>query len=138
MTHAGKKSTERMSDDDYYRHPLVMSPSHCRKCKYQGTTRYGDLTIGDCWGVQHYDRNINASHGVSVILVNNEKGREFLNSIPKDEIGIMRREPLAQIKKYNVCAFQENRNWPATEPRTRFYNAIRGSSFKDSVRRALE
>lgn len=133
----GKKQYVRMQDTDYYKQPLLLTPSHCKKCKYQGTTRYGDLSIGDCWGIQNYDSDINPSYGVSAILVNNEKGQDFLNAISKSDIEILKLEPLDQIKKYNVCAFQENRNWPINPKREEFYLQIPNNSFAYSIRVAL-
>lgn len=134
----GTTKLTRMVDDDYYKNPLLLTPSHCKVCKYQGTTRYGDITIGDCWGVQNYDPNIDVSHGVSAILINNEKGEEFIRNISKSDIGLMVKEPLSEIKKYNVCAFQENRNWPKNPNRDMFYESIVNNNYFDSIRRALK
>lgn len=52
----------------------------CYSCKYAQEKRVGDFTIGDFWG---YDSNrqpfpVNAMQGLSVILVNTEKGNAFL------------------------------------------------------------
>ena len=138
VTRGGKKEIMSVGDDDYYHHLLTMAPNHCRRCKYQGTLRYGDLTIGDCWGVQHYDHNIDPSHGVSAILVNNEKGREYLQGVPTEDISVLRRESINNIKRYNVCAFQENRNWPVNVKRNQFYTKITSHGYCESIRGALK
>lgn len=134
----GNTLVERSSEQDYYNQLLLLAGSHCRKCKYEGTTRFGDLTIGDCWGIQNYDDSIDPSNGVSAILVNNEKGENFLNSISNLDIEVLKTEPLEQIKKYNVCAFQENRNWPSNHSREVFYSEILRGNFMDAMGRALK
>ena len=118
--------------DDYlqvYHTCSLALASQCLTCKYQGNTRVGDLTIGDCWGIEHYDESIDCSKGVSVILVNNEKGEDFLSIIPKEYIGVLKEEPLDSIKKYNILAFQEKRNWPRTLRREKFHEEILKGSF---------
>lgn len=119
-------------------HQLFMVGSHCRKCKYQGTTRIGDLTIGDCWGIQNYDNSISPAYGVSAILVNNEKGFDYLNSIPESDVFVLKREQLDQIKKYNVCAFQENRNWPENKKRDIFFREINEYGFSRAFEDAIK
>lgn len=126
------KTTE---NDDYlavYHTCSLALSSQCLKCKYQGERRIGDLTIGDCWGIENYDKSIDVSKGVSVILVNNNKGAEVLNCIPQEEIGVLKEEELEQIKKYNVLAFIEKRNWPKTESRYKFLQEISQGSFSEA------
>ena len=134
----GNTMTARTSESDYYNQLLLLAGSHCRRCKYEGTTRFGDITIGDCWGVQNYDMSIDPANGVSAILVNNEKGEDYLNSISKTDIGVLKLQPLEQIKKYNVCAFQENRNWPINIKREEFYGKIKTQSFPEAMNSALK
>lgn len=52
----------------------------CYKCSYANCQRCGDISIGDFWGfeVQHSESDINWEDGVSVVLINTERGkREF-------------------------------------------------------------
>ena len=53
----------------------------CGKCDYANLERQGDITIGDFWGINAYNKNINDNKGVSLILVNSIKGKNFFNSI---------------------------------------------------------
>lgn len=58
----------------------------CYSCKYANLNRVGNLTIGDFWGIEKAHPNIlcsaggdfDISKGISCILVNTEKGRNFL------------------------------------------------------------
>lgn len=59
----------------------------CYRCPYAGRLRAGDLTIGDFWGVDvnrpdvlKDSEKFNQMKGVSCLLVNNDRGREFIES----------------------------------------------------------
>lgn len=136
----GRTIIKTIEQDDYlqvYHTCSLALASQCLTCKYQGNTRVGDLTIGDCWGIENYDKSIDVSKGVSVILVNNGKGEEFLNSVSREEIGLLKEEPLEQIKKYNVLAFIEKRNWPRTQRREKFLQEIKKGSFADAKDKSI-
>lgn len=47
----------------------------CYRCPYANPNRKSDYTIGDYWGVQRAHPEVDATNGVSVLLVNTEKGR---------------------------------------------------------------
>lgn len=58
---------------------------NCHKCVYAGVDRVGDITIGDFWGLGAYQKTkIKAKDGVSLLLVNTEKGEKLLQDV-KDE-----------------------------------------------------
>lgn len=131
---------KKEDEDDYLRvyHTCSLAlAKHCLTCKYQGTMRPGDLTIGDCWGIQLIDKSIDASKGVSAILVNNTKGQDFLASVPKEYIGVMKEQPLNLIKKYNVVAFNEKRNWPNTLRRRVFHEEVLKGTYHDAKEKAI-
>ena len=59
----------------------------CYRCPYAGRFRAGDLTIGDFWGVDVNRPDVlkdaekfNQMKGVSCLLVNNDHGRELIES----------------------------------------------------------
>ncbi len=129
------------NNDDYLKvfHSCSLSlSSHCLDCKYQGTMRVGDLTIGDCWGIQKYDKSVDPSKGVSLILVNNAKGEEFLSSVPKEYIGVLKEEPLESVKKYNVVAFTSERHWPDTLRRRVFLDTVEKTSYHAAKEAAMK
>lgn len=55
----------------------------CYDCKYANLNRPSDLTIGDYWGVKKYHADLDARDGVSIVIVNTQKGRDIL--IKNDE-----------------------------------------------------
>ncbi|HQH31000.1 MAG TPA: Coenzyme F420 hydrogenase/dehydrogenase, beta subunit C-terminal domain, partial [Spirochaetota bacterium] len=54
----------------------------CYNCEFVGKNRYGDVTIGDFWGVDKSRYNHN---GVSLFLINNSKGK-YLFDNTKDNL----------------------------------------------------
>ena len=71
----------------FYQH-MMFRPS-CGKCHFANTKRPGDITLADYWGWKRTDVNINKDDkGVSLILLNTEKGREIFNVIKDDMIVI--------------------------------------------------
>lgn len=57
----------------------------CYVCPYANIKRVGDVTIGDCWGIEESQPEMNDFLGTSMVLLNTEKGREFFRRI-KPEI----------------------------------------------------
>lgn len=52
---------------------LFFRPS-CATCPFACASRVSDLTIGDAWGIEKEKPKLNPHEGVSLILVNTEKG----------------------------------------------------------------
>lgn len=54
----------------------------CYECKFKGTPRIADITIGDFWGAERYvGRNFDHDLGTSVIMVNSTKGLDFYEGV---------------------------------------------------------
>jgi coenzyme F420-reducing hydrogenase beta subunit len=58
----------------------------CSNCKFTGYKRIADISMGDFWGVDEYDKNLNDHKGLSVILINNTKGEILFNKIKHNAI----------------------------------------------------
>ena len=64
----------------FYKH--ITFRVSCNVCPYTNTKRPSDLTIADFWGWEKTDPEINKDDkGVSLILVNTEKGRKLFNAV---------------------------------------------------------
>lgn len=119
--------------DDYQAvfHDHTMCPAHCENCRYQALPRFGDITIGDFWGVGNKDKSFNTRKGVSAVLINNEKGKRFFDSI-KDEYFSLRKEvPLAWLGG-NGFAINGAHN-KCSEYRDDFFNYITKMPFSKAV-----
>lgn len=129
--HGGKQ-------DAYQRvyHNHTMCAVHCEMCKYQTLPRFGDLTIGDFWGLGKKDLEIDVSNGVSAILCNNEKGKKFLECISPKDIKVMKEVPLNWLGG-NGYTGDSNHNY-ASPKRDSFYQAIKTMPFSEAADYALK
>lgn len=66
----------------FYQH--IMFRHSCGKCHFANTKRPSDITIADFWGWEKINFNINSDDkGVSLVLVNTEKGYELFDKVTK-------------------------------------------------------
>lgn len=49
----------------------------CYLCKYASSKRVSDITIGDFWGFEKHYSTIDTKSGVSLIIINSERGKEL-------------------------------------------------------------
>lgn len=61
----------------------ITRPS-CEKCLYANFDRCSDITIGDFWGIEKVKPEFDDNNGVSLILLNTEKGKNFFKEIRDD------------------------------------------------------
>ena len=59
---------------------LISRPC-CETCKYANLNRVSDITIGDFWGIEKLNVEINDGKGISLLIVNTEKGEKYLNML---------------------------------------------------------
>ncbi|QUH21538.1 Coenzyme F420 hydrogenase/dehydrogenase, beta subunit C-terminal domain [Alkaliphilus sp. B6464] len=52
---------------------LSLRPS-CFKCKFKGEHRKSDITLADFWGIKNIEPSLNDNKGISLVLLNTEKG----------------------------------------------------------------
>lgn len=105
-----------------YKHPVTQAYSKifysncalrgsCYNCPYTDFNRPGDLTIADYWGIEQKRPDLYQKEGVSMILVNSEKGESFLNSM--DTITLSKTEKNTIIKEKQPHLF-----YPVKQPDT--------------------
>lgn len=70
----------------------------CYECPFSTLPRQGDITLGDFWGVPEKYKD---ERGVSVILVNSEKGMSVLNELLKKKRIFAEEVPLEWATKNN-------------------------------------
>lgn len=78
---SGRTVTVPAYKDAYYMNFIkgnIMRPS-CYQCAYAGNRRIGDITLGDYWGVENHHPELDASKGVSAVLVNTPSGERLFN-----------------------------------------------------------
>lgn len=59
---------------------LSLRPS-CYECKFTKAERFGDITLGDFWGIGKQYPDWDDDKGISVVMLNTEKGEKFWKSV---------------------------------------------------------
>jgi coenzyme F420-reducing hydrogenase beta subunit len=59
---------------------LYLRPS-CHRCPTKSLSSGSDITLGDFWGIQNVLPNFDDDKGVSLVMINSEKGKSAFNSI---------------------------------------------------------
>jgi acetyltransferase-like isoleucine patch superfamily enzyme/coenzyme F420-reducing hydrogenase beta subunit len=70
-------------EDDFRRgyHTNVFCRPSCYSCQYKELPRIADITIGDYWGIEKVDKNMDNNIGTSVLLINSRKGAAYFEQI---------------------------------------------------------
>ncbi len=100
----GKTYQQLTVDDDYFHlFNIGFSIRHsCHECHYTSTHRQGDITLADFWGYRAHNFNMNNYfRGISLILINSEKGKKLL-SLVKSDLQI-ETASLEMAKRGNKC-----------------------------------
>ena len=100
----GKTYCAQQSKDVYLQgfvNNLYLRPS-CAQCPFKGNVRCSDLTLGDYWGVWDQYPQADDNKGVSLVLVNTQKGAaywgrigEALDAFPVDLQAALAQNPSA-------------------------------------------
>ena len=71
----------------------------CYACPFAKVPRQGDITLADYWGIAKFFPQFDSSKGVSLIVVNTDKGEQMLSAI-KDKL-ILNESNIDDAAKYN-------------------------------------
>lgn len=71
---------EQCSFEQAFHQNVDLRPS-CYDCPFCGTSRQGDITMGDFWGVEAFSKDWNDQKGTSIVLVNSGKGQRLFDQI---------------------------------------------------------
>lgn len=126
-----KTKIKTMEFDPYGYHFLQGNSfrESCYKCHYANLNRPGDLTLGDFWGVEKYYPKFFSSAGVSVVLINSDKGMSLFEKMKS----YMEYIP---IQLEEVLAKNGNLNHPTNRPERR--NTIYSNIHSDDYIEQLE
>ena len=53
----------------------------CYQCPYASMNRISDITMGDFWGIEKVDAAFHSHNGVSLVIVNTEKGKKLFENV---------------------------------------------------------
>lgn len=91
----GTKYSKPLEADPYFCAYLqsISKNLACGTCKVNRLPRQGDLSMGDFWRVEEFDRTLNDGKGTSAVLVNSPKGEEFFKAL-QGSMNVCRKVPL--------------------------------------------
>jgi coenzyme F420-reducing hydrogenase beta subunit len=126
----------RVYMNDMYNDPYLqcflgdyITRASCHKCIYTNTKRISDITLGDFWGYMSSNKELkNDEKGISLMMVNSDKGINILNRI-KDKI-IHTEKSIDEAIRGNQCLkmpFLENPKTPE------FWSVFLNYGFKSTV-----
>lgn len=73
----------------------------CYSCKFKNTKHKSDITVADYWGIDKTTPEIDDDKGLSLLLVNTEKGVSLLSDIEKELT--LTKTDIEKILPYNPC-----------------------------------
>lgn len=82
----------------FYAH-TALRPS-CHDCVFTNFQRTSDITIGDFWGIEKYKPEFDDNKGVSLLLINTEKGEKIFSQINKDLLYLV--SNIDEVKQRNL------------------------------------
>lgn len=104
----------------------------CYHCKYKVLPRMvADISIGDFWGVKNQSKE-DMFKGISVVLVNSDKGHEILDSI-KENLEI-KESSMEAVLPGNPALLK---NPVRTSKQDKFFNLIENHTFSESVKKCI-
>ena len=125
----GKKYyRDRITDpwvNGYVRGNLFMRPC-CSECKYKERIRVADISIGDFWGLQGTPEDL--FKGISVILVNTDKGAAYLQGV--DDKLYLEKRTYEEALKGNKCLLTSAK---MGEHRTEFFKRVENTEFEKLI-----
>lgn len=80
------KSTMSQSFKQIVHKNYILRPS-CYNCIYTNLKRCSDITIADFWGIQNHMPDFDDNKGISLMLINTEKGKMIFEKI-KDNLDV--------------------------------------------------
>lgn len=91
----------------------LITTKGCFSCPFANMKRNADYTIGDFWGIEDLMPDFPVRKGVSLILLNTEKGDMIIERIKN---GLSEGEVIRECKDNSFLSYQHNLNRPTEKP----------------------
>ena len=103
--------------------------SICSSCNFAKPERVSDITMGDFWGIEVFKPELYDPKGISILLVNSDKGHLYLNAI-SDKFKYLEEFPI-DMAKYNGPLFKA---FEANTYRSLFFENLDKAGFNYAYR----
>lgn len=101
----------------------------CFHCPYTTLQRQGDISLGDFWGIGKEFYHLDDNKGISMVLLNNTKGKLWFDSV-KNDLDIYE-STIARAVEGNKVLVE---NIPGEDKRNLFYKDFVQNGFKSAVK----
>lgn len=118
----GTETSTQYFKNLFYRHN-ILRPA-CHKCNYANIHRPADITIADFWGIENINPDFLDKNGVSLAIINNEKGKELFEEV-KGSLNIIN----CSIEDCIKYTYTLSNATPMSEGREQFWKDYRNESF---------
>ena len=112
-----------------------ISRESCYQCPYSSLNRPSDITMGDFWGYQKTRPDLANEKGLSILLINTEKGKELYNILVNNGLFF------SEVSE-NSVRMSENKNLykPTTRPKERddIYSEFNKHGFEYIAKKYLQ
>ena len=116
---------------------FTVRPS-CFECPFKGFPRYADISLGDFWGIERLMSPVpERAKGYSVVIVNNQKGIDLLNSVESKLY--LQEYTLPDATKRNVHLIQPydpTDGW-SEELRKEFYHDLQAKGYRYVIKKYI-
>ena len=89
----------------------------CYDCAFASTSRIGDITIGDAWGIQILNKEFDDDKGVNLLLVNSKKGINLFERV-KHNLNFIK----VDVQNYIQYNYNLERSSTCNKKRNDFWN----------------
>lgn len=85
----------------------ILTRHSCYECHYKHYPQPSDITIGDFWGIENIDLDFDSPKGISKVVLNTNRGKEYFQSLDCFE-----------TKEYDAqtAIFDNPRSWSMIKP----------------------
>lgn len=130
----GKVYLESTNKDKYLRAFLydLIIRDNCQSCKYTNINRVGDITLADFWGYKNIEGYENDDKGISLAIVNTDKGRKLFELIKEDIVWV--EKPISEAINGNRSL---SKPWPANKKTEQFWADYFKKGYKYVARKYL-
>jgi len=111
----------------------VMDRNSCYTCKFNTAKRVGDISIGDFWGIDKYNKSFNDTKGTSIVITSTEKGEALVNNLT-DRCKLLAPVPIENGIPYNSALCSHVKKTPKREL---FFDSVRKMPVPAAVDRTI-
>ena len=136
----GKKHLENYVQNSFYfsfcSKSRVTWRRSCYTCDYKSIRRVSDMTIGDYWGAEKYHPSFDRKAGISVVMVNTNKGKALFERV-KDSLVCEKSDVVNVMPKNSLVKTESEGHHPMPDYRDAFFSTLRNEGWNAADQKYL-